>query len=82
VGVALFVLRARDGDAERPFRVPLFPLTPIVFCAACAWLAYSSITYAASKNAVHVSLLVMAVGVAAMLLARRGAVRRAASADD
>jgi basic amino acid/polyamine antiporter, APA family len=82
VGVALFVLRARDGDAERPFRVPLFPLTPIVFCAACAWLAYSSITYAASKNAVHVSLLVMAVGVVAMLLARRGAVGRAAAADD
>ena len=81
VGVALFVLRARDGDAERPFRVPLFPLTPIVFCAACAWLAYSSITYAASKNAVHVSLLVMAVGVAAMLLARRGAVGRAAAAE-
>jgi len=82
VGIALFVLRARDGDAERPFRVPLFPLTPIVFCAACAWLAYSSITYAASKNAVHVSLLVMALGVAAMLLARRGAVGRAATAED
>ncbi len=81
VGVALFVLRARDGDAERPFRVPLFPLTPIVFCAACAWLAYSSITYAASRNAVHVSLLVMAVGVAAMLLARRSAVHRAAADD-
>jgi hypothetical protein len=28
-----------------------------VFCAACAWLAWSSITYAASRNAVHVSLL-------------------------
>ena len=76
------MLRARDGDAERPFRVPLYPLTPIVFCAACAWLAYSSIAYAASRNAVHVSLLVMAAGVAAMLLARRGAVRRVAAGDD
>jgi len=82
VGVALFVLRARDGGAERPFRVPLFPLTPILFCAACAWLAYSSITYAASKNAVHVSLLLMAVGVVAMLFARRGVFGRTAAADD
>ena len=62
--------------------MPLFPLTPIVFCAACAWLAYSSITYAASRNAVHISLLVMAAGVVAMLLARWGAVRRVAAGDD
>jgi len=72
VGVALFRLRSIDGGAERPFRVPLFPLTPIVFCAACAWLAYSSITYAASRNAVHISLIVMAVGVVALLLTRAG----------
>jgi hypothetical protein len=48
--------------------VPLFPLTPIVFCAACAWLAYSSVTYAMSKGAVHISLVVMAIGVVALLL--------------
>jgi thiamine transporter ThiT len=48
--------------------VPLYPVTPIVFCAACAWLAWSSITYAASRNAVHVSLIVMAAGVLALLL--------------
>jgi basic amino acid/polyamine antiporter, APA family len=70
VGIALFVLRARDGHAERPFRVPLYPLTPIVFCLACAWLAYSSIAYAASRSAVHVSLLVMAFGVVALFFAR------------
>jgi amino acid transporter len=70
VGIALFRLRARDRNAERPFRVPLYPLTPIVFCAACAWLAYSSVTYAVSRNAVHVSLLVMAAGVVALLLTR------------
>ena len=82
VGISLFVLRVRDRDAraidaqanagvaaaERPFRVPLFPLTPIVFCAACGYLFYSSVTYAASKNAVHVSLLVMAVGVMALFV--------------
>ena len=37
---------------------------------ACAWLAYSSVTYAASQNAVHVSLIVMALGVVALLITR------------
>jgi amino acid transporter len=70
VGLALFRLRAKDARAERPFRVPLYPITPIVFCLACTWLAYSSITYAASRNAVHISLIVMAVGVVALLITR------------
>ena len=82
VGIALFVLRARDGGAERPFRVPLFPLTPIVFCASCAWLAYSSIAYAASRNAVHISLLVVVTGAVAMLLARWRAIRLVAAGDE
>jgi len=71
VGIALFVLRIRDGQAERPYRVPLFPLTPIVFCLACAWLAWSSVAYAASRDAVHVSLIVMAAGVVALLVTRK-----------
>jgi basic amino acid/polyamine antiporter, APA family len=70
VGISLLLLRAKHAGRERPFRVPLYPITPIIFCAACGYLTYSSITYAASKNAVHVSLMVMAVGVVAMLLLR------------
>jgi amino acid transporter len=76
VGAAVFVLRAKDGQAPRPFRIPLYPFTPIVFCAACAWLAWSSITYAASRSAVHVSLIVMATGVVAWLVTRRHAGRK------
>lgn len=71
VGVSLFVMRVRDPNADRPFRVPLYPLTPALFCMTCAYLAYSSIVYAASKNAVHISMLVMAVGVMALLLTHR-----------
>ncbi len=70
VGVSLFVMRMRDPDAERPFKVPLYPLTPVLFCLTCAYLAYSSITYAASKNAVGVSLWVMAIGILVLLLMR------------
>jgi len=82
VGLAIFRLRAVDRRAERPFRVPLYPLTPVVFCAACAWLAYSSITYAASRNAVHVSLIVMAAGVVALLFTGARGAPRAEAGDD
>jgi APA family basic amino acid/polyamine antiporter len=68
VGVSLFVMRVKDPQAERPFRVPLYPLTPILFCLTCGYLTYSSVTYAISKGAVYISLLVMAVGVVALVL--------------
>jgi amino acid transporter len=45
-GLSLFVLRRRDPRAPRPFRVPLYPLTPLVFCAACAFLLWSSAVHA------------------------------------
>jgi hypothetical protein len=41
-----------------------------VFCASSGYLAYSSITYAASKNAVHVSLWVMAAGIMVLIVLR------------
>jgi amino acid transporter len=70
VGLALFRLRARA--APEGFRVPLYPFTPLLFCAASAYLAYSSINYAASKNATHISFAVMAVGLVVMLLLNLG----------
>jgi basic amino acid/polyamine antiporter, APA family len=44
-GVALFVLRRREPARPRPFRVPFYPVTPLVFCATCAYLLYSSLAY-------------------------------------
>jgi len=76
VGIALFVLRHRDPTAPRPFRVPFYPLTPAVFVAVCAYLLYSSISYATSRSAIHVSLLVMAAGVAVWLATRASSRRR------
>ena len=68
VGVSLFVMRVKDPHVERPFKVPLYPLTPILFCLTCGFLTYSSVTYAISKGAVYISLLVMAVGVVALVI--------------
>ncbi|MEO7521221.1 MAG: amino acid permease, partial [Gemmatimonas sp.] len=75
VGVALFVLRQRDPLARRPFRVPLYPLTPAVFVVVCAYLFYSSIAYATSRSAIHVSLFVMAAGAVAWIATRAAAGR-------
>ena len=69
-GAALIVLRLRDRDAARPFRVPLYPLTPLAFIAVCGFLFWSSVSYAASRNALHVCVLVMAVGAVAWALTR------------
>ena len=44
-GSRFFVLRQRDPGRERPFRVPLYPVTPALFCLTCAYLLYSSLVY-------------------------------------
>lgn len=43
--LSLFVLRRREPDHPRPFRVPLYPLTPLAFSAVCAYMLYSSLAY-------------------------------------
>lgn len=45
VGLSLFVLRRREPARPRPFRVPLYPLLPTVFCLTSAYLLYSSLAY-------------------------------------
>ena len=69
VGLGLFILRFKD-DSVRPFKVPLYPITPLIFCASCAYLAYSSIMYAHSKGAVAISMYVMIAGVVALIFLR------------
>jgi amino acid transporter len=44
-GISLIVLRTKDSKITRPFPVPLYPLTPILFCMVCGYLLYSSLVY-------------------------------------
>ncbi|HEU0204173.1 MAG TPA: amino acid permease [Burkholderiaceae bacterium] len=69
-GVALIVLRFKYPHVQRPFKVPMYPILPVIFIGMCAYLLYSSITYAQSQNAVQVALYVMASGLVAWILAR------------
>ncbi|MFZ5660949.1 MAG: APC family permease [Pseudomonadota bacterium] len=68
-GIALFVLRAREPAAPRPFRVPLYPLTPLIFCASSAYLLYASLAYTGIGALFGVAVL--AAGVPLLLLNRR-----------
>jgi basic amino acid/polyamine antiporter, APA family len=69
VGIALFVLRRKEPDAPRPFRVPGYPLVPAIFVLMCGYLLYSSLAY--HRTHALVGLAVLAVG-AVVMLATRG----------
>jgi amino acid transporter len=58
-GISLFVLRHRDPDRPRPFKVPLYPVTPLVFCATCAYMLISAVDYAGPLTLVGVCLVVL-----------------------
>jgi basic amino acid/polyamine antiporter, APA family len=59
-GIALFVLRRKEPDAPRPFRVPGYPVLPAVFVLSCASLLYSSLAY--HREHALVGLAVLAAG--------------------
>jgi amino acid transporter len=63
-GAAVIVLRRREPDAPRPFKVPLYPLLPLLFVGCCAYLLYASLVYVKAGALVGVAVL----GVGAMLL--------------
>jgi hypothetical protein len=40
----VFVLRRGEPKRERPFCVPLYPITPLIFIGHSIWMALSAIT--------------------------------------
>jgi basic amino acid/polyamine antiporter, APA family len=73
-GVSLLVLRRKEPDVPRPFRVPLYPLTPLLFCATCAYLLYASLAYTGVGALLGVGVL--AVGAVVLAVARGREARR------
>jgi APA family basic amino acid/polyamine antiporter len=58
-GIAFFVLRSRDAARSRPFRVPLYPIPPILFCLTCIYLLRSSLLYTGKGALVGVAVLLI-----------------------
>ncbi|NEU08031.1 amino acid permease [Flavihumibacter sp. R14] len=61
VGIALFVLRYKEPDIHRPFRVPLYPVIPFIFCLMSTYLLYSSVVYTGMGALVGIGVLVTGV---------------------
>jgi amino acid transporter len=65
-GLSLFVLRIKDPEIPRPFRVPLYPFTPLFFCMTCVYMLQSSVVYVG--RGAFVGLAVLALGALLLLL--------------
>lgn len=70
VTLSLFILRMRDPDAERPYRVPFYPVTPLLFGAVCAYMLYASLSFTGAGALLGVAVL--ALGTPFLLPALRG----------
>jgi len=55
--LAVVVLRVRYPDVPRPFRVPGYPLTPILFFLSCLYTLYASLAYVQIGALVGVAVL-------------------------
>ena len=69
-GVALFVLRFKFPHVNRPFKVPLYPILPVIFVGTCAFLLYRSLIFTLDNKAIQIALYVMAAGFVAWIAAR------------
>lgn len=81
-GLSLFVLRRREPDVPRPFRVPLYPLMPAAFCAVCAYMLWSSLSFVYSQrlggfNAAWIGVGVLAIGCVLLFFMRPAPARAA-----
>jgi basic amino acid/polyamine antiporter, APA family len=50
VGASVVLLRQRDPEVSRPYRVPGYPLTPVIFSIACGFMVYSGVSYAIANR--------------------------------
>ncbi len=70
-GCALFSLRWFGGGREQRFRVPAYPLTPLLFVAGCGYMLYSSLMFAGVLSLL--SLIPLVTGTLVYALIRRSA---------
>jgi amino acid transporter len=72
-GASVLVLRRREPSVERPFRLPLYPLVPLLFCGIAAYMIYSSVAYAGRGALLGVAVLLAGLPVLALAGRRREA---------
>jgi len=56
-GISVFVLRSREPERPRPYKILCFPWTAIVFCGSCAFMAYNCVMYAWQNKPIGLAVL-------------------------
>ena len=74
IGISLFLFRWRESDRPSGFRVPLYPVTPLLFCLMSAHLLYSSVVYTGIGALVGIAIL--AIGIPVFILGQAGGAGR------
>ena len=64
-GFSVFVLRHKNPEILRPYKITGYPVTPIIFCTCSVFMFYSCMSYAFMKNPVGllISASVLLAGV-------------------
>jgi hypothetical protein len=57
IAISVFLFRGRGIDL--PYRMPLYPLPPILFGTASAWMIYSTIAYAGIGSIAGIVVLLL-----------------------
>lgn len=60
-GAALMILRNKDPDRTRPYRVHGYPFTPMLFIASSGLLVYSSLVYAGYHSLIGFGVVFLGV---------------------
>lgn len=58
--VSLFVLRKKEPHRARPYRLTGYPLTAFLFCVSCAFMLFSSFSYAWRFKRAGLAVMTMA----------------------
>ncbi len=77
-GISLLILRKKDPGTPRPFKVPLYPLTPVLFCIASAYMLWSSVAYTGLGALVGIGVLLVGV----VVLIAGGGIRSSVTAAE
>jgi len=65
-GASLVVLRIREPAVPRPFKAPLYPFLPVIFCLTCLYMLQASLAYTGIGALAGVGVLFMGAVVAVL----------------
>ncbi len=73
VGVSLFLFRLNDKTSGNHYKVPLYPVLPILFCASTLFMLYASISYAYGQRLpeAYWIIIIVALGILASMFEPR-----------